>query len=461
MEKKQAAALNRGLDSSIRRPYLEVWSLYVLAVSIPLFGITFSIGANSSLHLSWMCIILFVSLVVVALLLGQQTLKLDSVGKAVLFLNVTATFSIVNLFNTDYQHFYDFCTTWLQLILVSLMFFCISSLEIKISQVKQLFKLWVLIATLISLYAIYQAAARNLGLPLAYLPFAEAAGTFGEYTRPSSIFAEPSYLGSYLLAPLLLLSCGILFKKDQYFVFSNSRWNKVIVVIIFSALILSFSLAAYVTAAGVCFILVLNREIRKPRARMFKIYTGMLIGAMLVIAILSFFNIDFASSLSRVQSIYNQVTQGTFAGSFGTRLARLVVTLKVWLEHPILGVGLNNVHYSVMKYGWRPEWYTGVGHLAANHNVWAQALAEMGIPGFLALVTLWGSALKKIKKTLSLARGTPWEAILCGFYCIIWSDIINSNFTHMFMHPQRWFDLSLTSLTVYVFHKYTKQVKDG
>ena len=137
--------------------------------------------------------------------------------------------------------------------------------------------------------------------------------------------------------------------------------------------------------------------------------------------------------------------------SIGRRSASAITGLKVWSQNPLLGVGLNSAQIDSQEHMW-PKWYTFDMKIKRYHNVWIYALAEMGLFGFIALVLVWGSAMKSLWREVQKTKGV-YKILLLSMYYVLLADVIGSAFTLSFVHPQRWFDLAIASLLIYIVRK--------
>lgn len=425
------------------------------ALSLPFFGFSLlTWGERAVLRPDWVASL---GVILCALLKTLHTgrLRTSATSKGVVAVNVAALFSALNLLEASMPQISDFLTKWLQLLLVSTLFFAIGSMDIRKPQVRAVLRVWILTAFLVALYGMYQVLARNLHLPLAYLPVTNpvmgttvtVGQTFGRYERPSSIFAEPSYLGSYLVSPIVLLVTLAHYRVYEL-VLGTRVVHWLVLSVLLGALMLSFSLSSYVTVLS--FFLISFVSTRRALLSLHRLLAvaGLLIASTTVLA---FLGVDFLSAFTRVAGIIEAVRSGTpLVGdaSLNTRLARMVVTLAAWTPSPIVGLGLNNVPYRIVEGA--PQWFLFKGSLtlASNQNAWIQALAETGLVGLFAWAFLWVSSYRSASRAARQCQDPELRAVLAGFAFAILTDMVDSNFTHEFIHPQRWFDLSMVSLLV-------------
>lgn len=82
--------------------------------------------------------------------------------------------------------------------------------------------------------------------------------------------------------------------------------------------------------------------------------------------------------------------------------------VRMFLDHPITGVGLQDLHAVYDRYR-PPESREPAGHL---HNVYIQIAASMGVVGLLAFAWLYSALLRMAAVTLRTRRGRDLESAL-------------------------------------------------
>ena len=430
-----------------------IWLLYLLIISIPFAHFPLiEVWGHAFLRLDW----LFAGLLIVVFVLKlvkRKRLKINQIGLAILLFDFFAFLSLFNIiFVPDMSRLIDFMTTWMQLVLVTSMFFAISNMELNQRQIKKIFQLWLAVALLIALYGIYQAFARNLDLPGAYIITAPYKHMVGYYVRPSSVFQEPSYLGSYLLSPMLLLGTMTMHNVSQKFLFRRRMYNLVILSILFLAAVLSGSAGIYASMMGIFVVILFSKKTIISRVIKY-VFVAFLILLLWIIGLYQL-GINPIYVFIRTGAMINQPLRQALgtevmtpeSGSAGIRFVRAIAALKIGIAHPILGVGLNNIRYYDYE---TPQWLWGDASITANvHTVFARVLGETGFLGFFALVFIAVATLRKINWAIRLNRESYWGAIFLAFYYIMWANFIDSNFTHAVAHLQRWLDLSLACLLI-------------
>jgi len=447
---------------------MEILLLYFLTLSLPFYGFSFiNIGERPLLRPPWFFAGLLILVFFLGICIRKRKTNINVVGEAVLILNLIAVLSLVALFNAENPQFIDFFTKWAQLVFLSLLFFAISNSKTNKDELNTIFRIWICTAFFISLYAIYQSIGRNLNLqlPLLYLTQADhffavkmITGTYGGFIRCSSIFSEPSFIGSYLIAPILFLGISLAYKPAEFAIFRRSNLKWFIFFTMVCALLLSFSLAAYITLVMMCVFIFLHKKLRW---KVLKIGLITLVTISFIILGLNCFKMNFLSGFSRVKHEYIRfIAKSVATGSIRQRLLHNLRAIKIWSDHPLLGVGINNVPYYHNTYS-PPAWLEGDPiEEYGGGNMWAMALGEMGIVGFGGLALLWISALLKMRQYVRITRNNSNSSFLAlVFYYVLLGEAINSLFSHQFIHIQRWFYLSLAVLVMFYINSVTNHNK--
>lgn len=180
--------------------------LYLFVAALPFIHHAPFTIAQRGVHYDWLLSAGLIFIVIVQILVGKRKVKINCIGYTILLFNCAAILSFLNLLDADRSQIVDFATVELQILLVTSLFFAISNLQIRWHQVRQLLKMWVLIAFIASVYGIYQVFAIKFALPLLALPTMIKGlpfGMSGTYPRPSSFLMEPSYFAGYLIPPIL------------------------------------------------------------------------------------------------------------------------------------------------------------------------------------------------------------------------------------------------------------------
>ena len=434
---------------------LEIVLAKTVILLLPFFGISLAnIGNVPILRLDNIAVALFVLVFGMRFLSSRGRISCPLLAPVLILVYVaTLTNLLTFLFAGREFHFGDAMTTWLQLALSSIFFISFCHLRLTEPQIRSLLRWWIVVAVAIAAYGIYQAFARNLDLPLAYLQITNPSLSprtvgrvwAGTYESASSVFVEPSHLGAYLVGPLIFTTVLIVHGVDERILFRRTG-NLFVASVIWCGILASMSVGAFATLGIVMFIALFSFErVRKSFGKRFFVITT------LTLALLGFLGstTGIESAVIALPGVleFNNVPGRT--GSLTTRIGHAWVALKVWWDHPLLGVGLDQLQYYSWKY---PRVWFDYGVLRnpnhviiSSHNIWVQSLTDMGIMGLLALALLWGKALRYAYYIAYNGKGVSY-AMGAACALLLWNQIVNGLYAFAFHHPLRWFELGLVFL---------------
>jgi hypothetical protein len=437
-----ASPIGKGQESGItsQTPQLMLWLFYAHIIVSPFFGFSFlNIAGRGIARADWLTAVIILG----AFIVLRCELRTSPANKFVVLFVSIGLLGSYNLFNAANAQLVDFATKAAQLLLSVAFFFVISSLPLSEQELQSSLKLWVFVALVVSLYAIYQVVALAYSLPFANIELTNPSVTYGGgearviqgYSQISSIFREPSYLGAYLLGPVILLSVFLL-KGDGHLLFSKSSLvNWMILAVLFFALLLASSQAAYLSLfATIGCMLVTGWVKRKGIIKLALVFLGFLVLGGLLLASL---NIDLLGAIAlRFKYLILNMMNPTGTEeitSFRVRSEAIHAALKVWASHPLLGVGLNNMRYQTDIY----EFSLG----------WAQLLVDQGLLGTAALLLVFWTLFRGLRKLSQEDRLPPvWSVISLGLIFVLVCDVINGIFTYNWVDLQRWFSLGIANL---------------
>lgn len=209
--------------------------------------------------------------------------------------------------------------------------------------------------------------------------FATASGDLVD--RTSAGFSHPNVLGGYLAFLVPLLIAGVLLDRNWRALYIGA------VVLAVGAIYLSFSRGALVgLALAPLFFLPLRRALWLLPA------VGLLV-------------LFLAPDLLRERF----ATLGGGGSELGTRLDFWNVSLAIWADHPVLGVGLGGFPEAYAESGVSGRSFLPGTLLAPPphaHNIFLNHLVETGILGLAAITTI---VLAALRHALSLRRALdPW-----------------------------------------------------
>lgn len=236
-----------------------------------------------------------------------------------------------------------------------------------------------------------------------------------DFPRIQSVGLEPLYFANSLLVPLFLIISYILFQGKK-----PTLKQVALLLIVMTVFFLTLSRGAYAGALGAAFlslpVLIFRKETIKNAA--------IILGVTIISFALSLASIYFVAGTQGTQTFGSQATvtnEESQAASVTPRLVNYKEAWRLFLEKPILGVGIGN--YGVVNKVSPPD--DKGGYMIVN-NQYLETLAETGILGLIALALILIAAYRQLWKAWKASTTPPW--ILLGLYAGFSAILIQYNF---------------------------------
>ncbi len=188
------------------------------------------------------------------------------------------------------------------------------------------------------------------------------------FTSMAGAFASPVSFGN-IMALVIVLGAGVFLFK-LYKTTSERNFYLITLVISVAGILGTTTRGALIACFAGLFILLVS----KYRVKGIVISLMIIIAGTLIILLVPSLKFKFTEALTK----WNDPTT-----SLGWRFVLWKESWRVFTEHPVLGVGLNNLHPYFQAF---PVKYQSIAH--AHNNV-LHLLAEHGIVGFAAVCTLF------------------------------------------------------------------------
>lgn len=260
---------------------------------------------------------------------------------------------------------------------------------------------------------------------------------FGRFMRAYGTFEQPNPYAGYLglslpLALGLAVACVLPMAgrlRTWWLVWAGGCG-----ALMLTALVMSWSRGAWLGFAAALASMVLAILVRRGRAAVLIILTGLLMLYLLM-----------AAGMTRLPSVISQrfsdlvpyvgisdvrgaeVTDANFAVL--ERMAHWQSALAMWTDHPWLGVGIGNYEPAYARYA-LPQWAEALGHA---HNYYLNIAAEAGLLGLAAYLLLWGAALLGAWRAAQRSRGIGWGLGL-GVLGVVTHLGVHHLFDNLFVH---------------------------
>jgi O-antigen ligase len=267
-----------------------------------------------------------------------------------------------------------------------------------------------------------------------------AGGPIGKENRYAQIMVVifPLALGMFYVAPS---------RKQKFLALVAAG-------LILGGIILTFSRGAFVTLAGMMMIIVFLRYIKPVQA------LGGIALLVLVIVVALPEYVDRVSTVANLSGIASGNDQAREAdGSLRGRFAENLAAIRVFIEHPLLGVGPGQfAKFYSMRYGNE----VGTKKLISNrraHSLYFEMAADMGVVGlttFMIIAFTTARRLWQARRRFSQTRPELAHlatAILLG----IFGYFGTATFLHLSYQRYYWFLMALAGAALHVFSKETAQ----
>ena len=221
--------------------------------------------------------------------------------------------------------------------------------------------------------------------------------------------------------------------------------------IILGGIVLTFSRGAFVTLAGMVLIMVLLRYIRPAQAIG---GIGLLVAAILV-ALPEY--VERVSSVTNLSSLATQDSEGAREadGSLRGRFAQNLAAVRVFFEHPFLGVGPGHfAKFYSARYGNE----VGTKRLISNrraHSLYLEMLADTGLAGTVTFMVVVFVVVRRLwQARRRFAQTRPELAHLAtGLILGIFNYFGTALFLHLSYQRYYWFLMALAGAALLIFEK--------
>jgi O-antigen ligase len=252
--------------------------------------------------------------------------------------------------------------------------------------------------------------------------FGTGAGHVGELHsthRPTGTLYDPISLGNVLAVscPVIVVLAGRVRSLLARLVLAGTG------VVVVLGLVLTYSRFSWIGAAAGTLIACLT--LPSPRERI-----GTLAALVAVLALATSLSLATAgpSLLSRVESIANPTEASNRFTAKGDREREATWgdALTIFLNHPIAGVGFNQINHSLAQY------LPNVGEGTNAQNTYLQVAAEGGLLGLAALLLIIGSTGRAI--AVALRRNRALTAAVLGSsvtILVVWLTDVTVRYTNV------------------------------
>lgn len=283
--------------------------------------------------------------------------------------------------------------------------------------------------------------------------------TLGAQFRSAGPIGEPNRYAQVLV--VLLPLAALRFRRERS---RALRWLALVsAALIFGGLILTFSRGAMLTAVFIFGLLVYFRFIRPLPMVVAALSLSLLVLALDPQAALRFVSLGGVKSLlANRTSGYKEPTQSQTGIPDTSVVRRYVLNVAAWrvfLDHPILGVGPGHfAEYYSMPYSNRVGLIEQLKKYR-GHNLYFETLAETGILGlasFLAIIAAIMHGLWRIWKRLQQEGSELADTAIAFFLCLV-AYLISAVFAHLSYQRYFWLLMALSSAAINILGRLEQE----
>lgn len=359
-----------------------------------------------------------------ATLLRKKSIRLNPIALVTLLFAVYLPVNFLSMLRFEHT-IGDFTTVAIQFVLITLLVVYVSQFERIRPNV--LLRLWAMVGVAIAAVTFVQYAGfLFLGV--------EATFTSGPLPRATGIFGEPSNLGHFLIPPFAIILVSTL--RDEY-IFSTRYRQYMALGAIALATLLTLSQGALVVLFSVFALVILGPV--TDFAKTVRMVGG---GAGIVVVLAM-----TPPGYLMIQSFFFRMVEAVafvvgvdgpkvaFNSSIETRIGDGLLNLKIWADHPLFGVGANQIQHHFTNYqitfGTNPQSIYGIPMTGY--------LADYGAVGFAIIVCIYVICFRS-----ALAGWEPptplWAPALV--YVLV-SRLFAQLLTGSIVHPGLWMAIAV------------------
>jgi putative inorganic carbon (HCO3(-)) transporter len=264
------------------------------------------------------------------------------------------------------------------------------------------------IALLLAAVGLVEQATQRV---IFYSPAVEVGNAYSSFFRVTSLFRDPSLYGRHLVLGIAIVLTAMWYRKIGLLLASG------LIAFLFAGLFYSYSQSSLVALFGVAVFIVAVAGDRTVR----------LIAAITAVLVLAGGGAFVADKVAGASA--QRVTSD--------RSRRIDLTTKVFVQHPLVGVGLGSqprASQAASKNGGPPS-------LFYSHTAPLTVAAELGIVGLVLYVALLAGAAKALLRVFRLeaAFGLALAAVLAALF------LHSLSYAGFFEDPLTWLVLGIAS----------------
>ncbi len=268
----------------------------------------------------------------------------------------------------------------------------------------------------------------------------EGFSLFGRFMRAYGTFEQPNPFAGYLglIIPVALGTALTLLLLRGRPSPARRVWDLAVAALavgalaaMLAALLMSWSRGAWL---GVGAAMVVTIVVQSRRAFLVSLIAAFILTFLILLSSINVIPQVIAERFSGIGDYFGvfdvrgvRVDDANYA--IVERMAHWQAAAEMFVEHPILGVGIGNYEVIYPAYA-LPRWSDPLGHA---HNYYLNVAAETGLVGLTAYLALWGAALWQAWRALRGLQGAS-RSIAAGLLGMMVALSVHNAFDNLFVH---------------------------
>lgn len=272
----------------------------------------------------------------------------------------------------------------------------------------------------------------------------------GEERSPGRVAGPVGETNRYAQVMVVLLPLGIFQAFSE-----RKRRNRILVaaacIPILMAVLLTFS-----RGAGVALVIALIAMTVYGHIRL-KHFALIACGIALTTAIAAPGFLHRMATLENLGNLWTARGEGVDSSS-RSRATLTIATAKVFLDHPVLGVGAGQSRYYMARYS-NDSGFNRIEGTKRSHNMYLEELANTGILGFAAFMSIVLVVLKQLSRLCRALepRNYEYACMASGLFFSILTYLCTALFLHLSYERYYWILLALAGAAIQSLRLAEKQ----
>ncbi|MFC1485876.1 O-antigen ligase family protein [Candidatus Latescibacterota bacterium] len=328
------------------------------------------------------------------------------------------------------EGFMEFARLCVLLLLTFTMIVCVDTLK----RIKFVVWCYILVPALVAIYTVYEILTQGAFFASQVSRVAVELGI--PVYRSTGTFHNPNQLGCFLMIGVTI-GFGMLLMKGLNWMVRLILIASISITVI--GIVASFSRTAWLsTGVAVLFIILLHR-----RWSYFFILTA-IVAIVLFILSIKFPHI-LLSTFDRFATILNPFSEESSL----SRIALMRSGIRIWMDHPIFGVGVGSYPFYMPQYI-DPDMPAILLWVVDPHTLQIKILAEEGIIGFTIATWFFFTVVVDSIRSLKTMRNEYLRHIQVGFIALFIGFIVNFIFASDILNNIFWITVGIIYAILHV-----------